>query len=277
MKSEYPWLDILTDCVLNLSEIRVHKSSPRAWLDEVATAIADDLGQGIGIALVRAIPGPPETPWSQSFHAVRCGGAERSAEFRSRYTSSVIAAGLQPDDFILSNPSGFECLMSEDLHHHDKIERLSSIMTQRYGISHFVHCWRSIPEGENITQGALVLDAWQDRDEQPTQPVFPPKSVFRNLMRAISLHLVQIEQQHHTQNEGTLLNQLTPSQRQVAELLLQGKSEKQVASDLERSPHTVHQHVKAIYTRLSVRSRAEFMARCIPVVTIPQRTLNPVR
>ena len=193
MKSEYPWLDILTDCVLNLSEIRVHKSSPRAWLDEVAMAITDDLGQGIGIALIRAIPGPPETPWSQSFHAVRCGGAERSAEFRSRYTSSVIAAGFQPEDFMLPNSSGFECLMSKELHHNAKIERLSSIMMERYGVSQFVHCWGTISSSEEVTGGALVLDAWQDRPEQATQPLFPPKSVFRNLMRAISVHLVQID------------------------------------------------------------------------------------
>ena len=267
MKQEYPWLDILTDCVLNLSDIRIQESSPRAWLNSVASALAEDFGHDFGIALIRVMQGPAETPWSNSFHAVQCGPPEQCDKFRSRYTSSVIAAGLQPDDFISTNRAGYECLMPTDLHLQPKMAQLAAIMAGRYGVHHFVHCRRSISASDGVEEGALVLNAWQIGPPSTT-PTIPPKPILRNIMRAIALHLVRFEKIHHSQNNSELLNRLTPKQKHVAELLLQGKSEKQVAADLLRSRHTVHQHVKAIYSRLSVRSRAEFMARCIPTVSI---------
>ncbi len=45
--------------------------------------------------------------------------------------------------------------------------------------------------------------------------------------------------------------------------LLAGHSEKEVAIKLGLSQHTVHIHVKNIYKRLGVCSRAELMAKCL--------------
>ena len=45
--------------------------------------------------------------------------------------------------------------------------------------------------------------------------------------------------------------------------LLAGDSEKEVASKLGLSKHTVHIHVKNLYKRLGVCSRAELMAKCL--------------
>jgi len=50
---------------------------------------------------------------------------------------------------------------------------------------------------------------------------------------------------------------LSNRQREVLGLLIRGKSEKDIAVTMQLSPHTVHVHVKAIYKRLFVRSRAE--------------------
>ena len=47
------------------------------------------------------------------------------------------------------------------------------------------------------------------------------------------------------------------------QLLLAGDSEKEVATKLKLSPHTVHIHVKNLYKRLGVCSRAELMAKCL--------------
>jgi DNA-binding CsgD family transcriptional regulator len=54
---------------------------------------------------------------------------------------------------------------------------------------------------------------------------------------------------------------LTPRQRECLACLLVGKSEKQIASDMKLSPHTVHVHVKAVYRELEVSTRAELMAQ----------------
>jgi DNA-binding CsgD family transcriptional regulator len=56
---------------------------------------------------------------------------------------------------------------------------------------------------------------------------------------------------------------LTAAQRRVFELLLDGLPEKQVAGKLKISPHTVHNHVRAIYVAASVGSRAELLARFV--------------
>jgi DNA-binding NarL/FixJ family response regulator len=47
------------------------------------------------------------------------------------------------------------------------------------------------------------------------------------------------------------------------QLLLAGDSEKEVAIKLGLSQHTVHIHVKNIYKRLTVCSRAELMTKCL--------------
>jgi len=53
---------------------------------------------------------------------------------------------------------------------------------------------------------------------------------------------------------------LTTSQRRVLELLLQGLGEKRIAACLELSPHTVHNHARAIYRIMRVHSRPELLA-----------------
>jgi DNA-binding CsgD family transcriptional regulator len=53
---------------------------------------------------------------------------------------------------------------------------------------------------------------------------------------------------------------LTPAQRRVHMLLLQGLMEKEVAASLGISVNTVHWHAKAIYRALGVSTRVELMA-----------------
>jgi DNA-binding NarL/FixJ family response regulator len=61
----------------------------------------------------------------------------------------------------------------------------------------------------------------------------------------------------------SLTSGLSPRMRDTLQLLLGGDSEKEVAAKLGLSQHTVHIHVKNLYKRLSVCSRAELMAKCL--------------
>lgn len=54
---------------------------------------------------------------------------------------------------------------------------------------------------------------------------------------------------------------LSPRQRQVLALLQRGMGEKQIAAELDVSPHTVHDYVKALYRAHAVQSRAELLAK----------------
>jgi DNA-binding NarL/FixJ family response regulator len=46
----------------------------------------------------------------------------------------------------------------------------------------------------------------------------------------------------------------------MLELLLSGRSEKEIATALQVSPRTVHKYVEQIYRAFEVSSRAELMA-----------------
>jgi DNA-binding CsgD family transcriptional regulator len=56
-----------------------------------------------------------------------------------------------------------------------------------------------------------------------------------------------------------LASALSPSQRRVLALILEGLAEKQIAGRLDLSSHTVHNHVKAIYRIIGVHSRPELL------------------
>jgi len=72
----------------------------------------------------------------------------------------------------------------------------------------------------------------------------------------LSTHLVDRLPMHQRPSVG----QLSKAQRRVLDLLLAGLAEKEVATKLEISQHTVHNHVKGIYRKMGVSSRPELLA-----------------
>lgn len=58
-------------------------------------------------------------------------------------------------------------------------------------------------------------------------------------------------------------SKLSRRQRQTLELLLAGNAEKQIATQLKISRHTVHVYVKSLYKRFGVNSRPELLAKWV--------------
>lgn len=54
---------------------------------------------------------------------------------------------------------------------------------------------------------------------------------------------------------------LSPAQSRVLDLLMDGLAQKEIASRLKLSQHTVHNHIRAIYEKLAVHSRPELLAK----------------
>ena len=65
--------------------------------------------------------------------------------------------------------------------------------------------------------------------------------------------------------------------RQTLSLLLEGCSEKQIASALSLSPRTIHDYVTMLYQHFQVSSRAELLAYFIRRAPVPRKQRKPVR
>ena len=65
------------------------------------------------------------------------------------------------------------------------------------------------------------------------------------------------------QRRTTASRWLTFREEQVLNELKLGKSVRQIAEHLDRSPHTVHDHVKSLHRKLNASSRGELIARAL--------------
>lgn len=54
---------------------------------------------------------------------------------------------------------------------------------------------------------------------------------------------------------------LSPRERQIVELMAQGSTNGEIATELHLSPHTVKDHASAVYRKLGVRNRAQAVRR----------------
>jgi DNA-binding CsgD family transcriptional regulator len=102
-------------------------------------------------------------------------------------------------------------------------------------------------------------ESWFGIFRSPDQPPFSEseRDEIANILRGLKWFQKQLMLSH-----GLLMakNPLTPTERRLLHLLLAGLSEKLIAEQLERSYHTVHQHVRSIYLKFGVNNRAALMA-----------------
>jgi DNA-binding CsgD family transcriptional regulator len=70
-------------------------------------------------------------------------------------------------------------------------------------------------------------------------------------------------------NEQFTAWELTPAEREVAVLLLQGHGHKQIAFRTQRSERTVRQHAVAVYAKSGLAGRAELAAYFLEGIVLP--------
>jgi pimeloyl-ACP methyl ester carboxylesterase/DNA-binding CsgD family transcriptional regulator len=87
--------------------------------------------------------------------------------------------------------------------------------------------------------------------------------VRRFLDRLPSLRRRPVRRMPKPPRQPPALSTLTSRQRQILELLAQGRSNKEIARILTRSEHTVHRHVANILAQLGVRTRAQAVAMIV--------------
>lgn len=127
---------------------------------------------------------------------------------------------------------------------------------RRMGLDAFVYSTVPLTErhGAPIASTALLF-------RRPGRPEFDPR-----VCRLIHLVVSECGPLHRRGLDLGLADHvadLTPRQRTVLALLIDGMSVKRAAAHLGLSPHTVGDHVKAIYRYFDVQTRAELMRRFI--------------
>ncbi|MET0342673.1 MAG: helix-turn-helix transcriptional regulator [Polyangiales bacterium] len=88
------------------------------------------------------------------------------------------------------------------------------------------------------------------------------------------VHLFQLECQRFfeppaRQVDDALRSGLSPRQRQTLALLLEGRSDKEIAEILAISRHTVNQYTKTLYRRFGVQSRAALIVKFREADAVP--------
>lgn len=69
---------------------------------------------------------------------------------------------------------------------------------------------------------------------------------------------------------------MTDREQDVLERLILGRSVREIAEELGRSPHTVHDHVKSLHRKLDASSRGELVARALGHGPREKSELDPI-
>lgn len=80
----------------------------------------------------------------------------------------------------------------------------------------------------------------------------------RNVVHIFNIELRRMYTEGRLPSSDT--PRLSPRELEVLDCLMRGLSEKQVATTLDLSPHTVNDYIKSLYRKFSVSSRSELMA-----------------
>jgi len=76
--------------------------------------------------------------------------------------------------------------------------------------------------------------------------------------------------------KGSSTRWLTTREQEVLEHLTLGMSVREIAETIERSPHTVHDHVKSLHRKLNASSRGELVARALGYLNDEHQVQSPI-
>ena len=114
------------------------------------------------------------------------------------------------------------------------------------------------PQAAKILRG-LPLSAWGllSSEASSEELLAAVHALHQGLIVAPRRHLEPLWIDNLPEETDDLIEQLTPRETEILELLAQGLANKQIALELEISEHTVKFHVSSIYAKLGATNRME--------------------
>jgi len=106
---------------------------------------------------------------------------------------------------------------------------------------------------------ALPLPAWGllSSEASSEELIAALHAIYQGLIVAPLIRLESLWIENPANQADELVEQLTPRETEILELLAQGLANKQIALYLEISEHTVKFHISSIYAKLSATNRME--------------------
>jgi DNA-binding NarL/FixJ family response regulator len=114
------------------------------------------------------------------------------------------------------------------------------------------------PQAAQTLRG-LPVSAWGllSSEASSEELIAGVQAVYQGLVVASRLMLEPLWVENPPEEAEELIEQLTPREAEILELLAQGLANKQIALELEISEHTVKFHVSSIYAKLGATNRME--------------------
>jgi len=202
-----------------------------------------------GEALVKLAPVPEVRRWTD------CGWPTESEleRFRGYYAVAGIGANPLAARMMEIYRPGFEMTVRREEIMTDDEWRRSPFFGEVLipcRLDHSIHSLRA-GEDPDILSGLGFARATGDR---------PFDESDRDTIQLFHRGLLPILRWPSRKQADTRRKSLTAREEAVMSRLLDGMSDKQIATDLGISPHTASQHVGAIFRKMGVRSRAELFA-----------------
>lgn len=165
---------------------------------------------------------------------------------------AALAARNTPDSTDGHEASVYIFTRDTDCQHHDSRGRGGQLPATPRSDADFICAWSPFHD-----HGCCSLCQFL---RNPGQRPFAPRdhAIVQHVMTSVpGLYQHDLPRSDNTD----CLNTLSPRQRQVLLLLVDGRSRAEMAHLLHLSTHTVKDHIKAIYRRFSVNSQRELMRR----------------
>ncbi len=220
---------------------------PQDLLRRSARSLAHQASRGSASLVILAQPSSGEFRWKPMMYACSDKNLEvQSLSMLSICNEADVSSPASPD-------SNHRCYRRNDVTpDHEWFNSQSMKTRQAAGLFDFTRASISFEEEEKKHRFIVEL-AGRDCDWRPSKYDLDLTCAVSDIMRAA--YTERILRPGHARQQ--LLDRLTPAQRQVAMLLTEGISELEIAQIVRRSPHTVHDHIKAIFRNWDVHSRAE--------------------
>ena len=120
--------------------------------------------------------------------------------------------------------------------------------------------WRAGRTAIGLAQVSADPSPWLEAARKKLAP-YPQSWLMMQLRTLEGENATPVPDKRRRSRVATIVTEeLTPAQREVYELLLTGISTREIAEELERSEFTVRNHIKAIFKKAKVNSRAALLS-----------------